>query len=98
MFFSIVQAFPGTMEWPDDLHGIEATANLICHLVDFVMCPCNTQNMAWQKKTECCMGKLSTNINIVFINTILNLSNYQYITWASINVILKTMYSENMMI
>lgn len=50
MFFSIVQAFPGTVGWPDDLHGIEATANLICHLVDFAMCPCDTKTMAWQKK------------------------------------------------
>jgi len=29
------------------------------------------------------MGKLSINMNIVFINTILNLSNYQYV---SINI------------
>ena len=45
--------------------------------------------MAWQKKTECCMGKLSINMNIVCINTILNLSNYQYV---SINIAFNILY------
>ena len=45
--------------------------------------------MAWQQKTECCMGKWSINMNIVCINTILNLSNYQYV---SINIAFNILY------